>query len=64
MVSYIGYTIGLLGMWIIWDGISSWTLYANAPAYDGRKQTFKEDHWLRLVRILCGITFVVLGALV
>lgn len=57
------YIVGLIGMWIFSDGIYSWTLYVNAPSYQGNsKQTFKADHWVRLVRILCGIALMVIGA--
>jgi len=60
----MNYAIGLIGMWIFSDGILSWTLYLNAPSYEGsKKQTFKKDHWVRLVRILLGVTLMVLGAL-
>ena len=58
----IGYIIGLIGMWILSDGILSWTLYINAQSYEnGKRQTFKRDHWVRLVRILCGIALMYLG---
>jgi len=52
------------GMWVLSDGILSWTLYANAKSYgDGDRQTFKRDHWVRLVRIICGLFFMVLGGM-
>ena len=61
MISYI---VGLIGLWLISDGILSWTLYINAPSYEGsKKQNFKRDHWVRLVRILCGIALVIIGGL-
>lgn len=60
----IGYAIGLIGMWILSDGILSWTLYLNAPSYEGSKrQNFKRDHWVRFVRIICGIALMVLGGM-
>ena len=60
----IGYAVGLMGMWIVSDGILSWTLYANAQSYEnGRKQTFWGDHWVRLVRILLGIALMILGGM-
>ena len=56
------YAVGLIGMWIFSDGILSWTLYLNAPSYEGsKKQTFIRDHWIRLIRILCGIALMVIG---
>jgi len=60
----IGYIIGLLGCWIMSDRILSWTLYLNAPSYEGsKKQNFKRDHWVRAVRILCGIVLMILGGM-
>lgn len=61
----IGYFVGLVGMWVMSDGILSWTLYANAPSYEGsKKQSFWRDHWVRFVRILCGMALVYMGYLV
>jgi len=58
----MGYAVGLIGMWVFSDAILSWSLYVNAPSYEGSpKQTFKKDHWVRLVRLLCGIALMVLG---
>ena len=60
----MNYAIGLIGMWIFSDGILSWTLYLNAPSYEGsKKQTFLRDHWIRLIRIICGIALMVLGGI-
>ena len=60
----IGYLLGLLGMWVISDGILSWTLYLNAPSYEGsKKQTFWRDHWVRLTRIICGAAIIYFGYL-
>jgi len=57
------YIVGLIGMWVFSDGILSWTLYLNAPSYEGsKKQTFLRDHWIRLIRIICGIVLMILGA--
>jgi len=64
-MSYIGYTIGLIGCWVMSDGVLSWTLYLNAPSYENSpKQTFKRDHWVRCLRIICGIALMVLGGMV
>ncbi len=60
----MSYAIGLIGMWVLSDGILSWTLYLNAPSYEGSKrQTFLRDHWVRLVRIICGIALMVIGGI-
>jgi len=58
----IGYIVGLIGMWIFSDGILSWTLYMNAPSYEGSsRQNFKRDHWVRLVRMACGVALMIIG---
>ena len=58
----MGYIIGLIGMWVFSDGILSWTLYLNAPSYEGsKKQTFRRDHWIRLIRIMLGVALMVMG---
>ena len=60
----MNYTVGLIGMWILSDGILSWTLYLNSPSYEvSKKQTFLRDHWVRLVRILCGVALIIVGGL-
>ncbi len=51
-----------IGVWIISDAILSWTLYLNAPSYEGSpKQTFWRDHWVRAVRGLMGVALVIMG---
>ena len=56
------YLTGLIGCWILSDAILSYTLYANAPSYEGSpKQTFARDHWVRLVRAMCGLVLMVIG---
>ena len=58
----MGYFVGLIGMWILSDGVLSWTLYAHAVSYENnRKQTFWGDHWVRLVRCILGIALMVMG---
>ncbi len=55
------YVVGLIGMWIISDAILSYTLYINAPSYEGSaKQTWARDHWVRAVRFVCGIALIVI----
>ena len=49
------------GAWIFSDGLYSILLYLNKPAYHGRKQTWKRDHWIRCVRSLIGILWIVGG---
>jgi len=58
----MSYFIGLIGMWIASDAILSWALYLNAPSYEGSvRQTFLRDHWVRLVRLICGIIIMWIG---
>ena len=52
------------GTWMVSDAIYSITLYINAKSYDGRKQTWRNDHWVRIVRLLWGIAFIVFGAMI
>ena len=60
----LGYIIGLLGMWILSDAIYSYTLYVNAPSYEGSKrQTWARDHWVRAVRAGVAIVIIVIGAI-
>ena len=56
------YLVGLVGCWIFSDAILSYTLYLNAPSYEGSpKQSWKRDHWIRGVRGLLGIWLMVVG---
>ena len=58
------YTLGLIGMWIFTDGIISIRLYLNTPDPTGKKlQNWKYDHSIRLIRCLCGIALMVIGAI-
>jgi len=58
----IGYMIGLIGMWLFSDAIFSYTLYINAPSYEGSpKQSWKRDHWIRAIRAGLSIVLMVFG---
>ncbi|MDD5512038.1 MAG: hypothetical protein PHI12_14715 [Dehalococcoidales bacterium] len=58
----MNYGLGIIGCWIFSDAILSWTLYLNAPSYEGsKKQTFRRDHWVRLVRLVLGVLLMVWG---
>ena len=60
----VDYSVGLIGMWIVSDAILSYTLYINAPSYDGSaRQTWARDHWVRLVRAICGVVLIWMGTL-
>jgi len=61
-VEPMNYLLAIIGTWIITDGVYSWSLYVNAPSYDGtKKQTFFHDHWVRLLRIVLGILTITIG---
>ena len=51
------YAIGLVGMWIFTDGIISIKLYL------GTEQTWTNDHSIRIIRCLCGVFLMVVGAI-
>uniref|UniRef100_A0A6M3IXC3 Uncharacterized protein n=1 Tax=viral metagenome TaxID=1070528 RepID=A0A6M3IXC3_9ZZZZ len=51
-----------VGVWLLSDGIYSWLLYLQADSYNGKHQTFLRDHWIRLLRILCALVIIWVGA--
>lgn len=55
------YLLGIIGTWLVSDGIYSWVIYLNADNYHGKKQTFLRDHWVRLIRIILGILIIIIG---
>lgn len=58
----LGYWIGIIGCWLLSDGIISWNLYKYHNSYqDGKRQTFLKDHWVRLVRIICAVALIIIG---
>lgn len=60
----MGYILGLIGMWIFSDAVYSYTLYANSPTYDvNKRQTWKKDHWVRLVRAILAVGIMVIGGI-
>ncbi len=64
MSDMLRYAIGLVGMWIVCDGIISIRLYLKAKDETGKKtQNWKYDHSIRLARICCGIFLMIAGAL-
>lgn len=57
----MSYWLGVIGTWIISDGLYSWSLYKHSEGWNGANQTFKKDHWVRLVRIILGFILVLMG---
>lgn len=57
-----GIILIIAGTWLVSDGVYSITLYLNAPSYVGSsKQTWRGDHWVRLVRILLALMVIIIG---
>lgn len=54
----IGYFVGLGGMFIFCDGLAS--LWAYLPS---KRETWRRNHGLRLVRCLFGIGFMCAGGI-
>jgi len=58
----IGNLLIVFGVVIFMDAVYSITLYLNAPSYEGsKKQTWRKDHWVRVVRGLIAISVIVIG---
>jgi len=60
----MGTALIIIGTWLLSDGIYSIHLYINAPSYEGSlRQTFKRDHWIRLIRIFMAVFIIIAGVL-
>lgn len=57
----MNYWLGVIGTWIFSDAALSLALYLNAPSYRGKKQTWRKDHYIRVIRAICGIILIVMG---
>ncbi len=58
----MNYLTGLIGMWIFSDALYSYSLYAHSQSWRGERQSWAKDHWVRLVRAVCGIILMYIGA--
>ena len=47
-----------IGGWLLLDGIGSIIMYYNKAGYDGRVQSWKKDHWMRVVRAAMGVALI------
>jgi len=56
------YLIGVIGAWIFSDGLYSILLYLGKPGFNGVLQTWKRDHWIRVVRMILGLILIAIGA--
>ena len=50
-----------IGTWILSDAIYSYSLYKGGKNYKGNPQDWANDHWVRAVRAVCGITLIIMG---
>ena len=59
-----GYITGLIGTWLFCDGLISIRLYLNTTDETGKRmQSWKYDHSIRVLRCLCGLALVAIGAI-
>jgi len=64
-MTYNGYLIGLMGLWLFCDGIISIRLYLNTKDETGKRiQSWKYDHSIRLIRCAIGLSLIVMGVLI
>jgi hypothetical protein len=60
----MSYLTGLIGVWLICDGLISIRLYLNTLNETGHKlQSWKYDHSIRILRCIMGLALVVIGAM-
>ncbi len=59
MISFLGYITGLIGVWVLADGVASLWTYTDGERAKG--QSFWRDHLLRIVRCLVGILLIWIG---
>jgi hypothetical protein len=57
----MNYWIGIIGTWVLADAVSS--LWAYTDGERAKTQTWKHDHSLRIVRALCGLVLIIIGAI-
>ena len=59
----VNYWLGVVGSWLVSDAIYSYCLYCHgSQSWRGDRQTWARDHWVRAVRLLCGLAIIVIGA--
>ncbi len=63
MSNLIFYSLGVVGMWYVCDGIISIRLYLNSKDETGKRtQSFWNDHIIRVSRSLLGVYIILIGA--
>ncbi len=50
--------IAILGTWLFSDALYSILLYLSADGHSGKPQTWKRDHWVRVVRGVIGLALI------
>ncbi len=50
--------IAILGTWLVSDAIYSILLYLTADGHTGKAQTWRRDHWVRVVRGIIGLALI------
>ena len=53
----LSYTLGILGTWLVADGIVSVVFY-----YGKTDETWIKNHSIRLIRLVIGISLIIIGA--
>jgi hypothetical protein len=53
----IGYAVGLIGMWLLSDALYSLILYKD------NGEAFWKCHSIRVVRLVLGLSLIVIGAI-
>lgn len=57
----MNYWIGIIGTWVLADGVASLYVYTS-DAHKAKGQSWLKDHSLRLLRCGLGITLIIIGA--
>jgi len=56
-----GFLLGCMATWIFSDAVYSIVLYLNADSYNGKKQTWRRDHYIRVIRGILAIAIIIIG---
>lgn len=54
----------IIGTWLLSDSVYSITLYMNSNSYQGERQTWKKDHWVRVIRAVLAIAVIYIGIVI
>lgn len=57
--------LSVIGTWIVSDGVLSIMLYLKSMDNTGKRmQSWRYDHIIRLVRIICGIVIIAIAFII